>query len=180
MKKTAKPKAVYSWRNGSPYPKKKAAAAAREIEQLKKSQRSTHISAEQLVAFAEHTRGTLYELIGDWDDAVAGPKWRLERARGILRSIEIHYEGSDKAPVRCFYHIEPAESDDSIYIPTIEILGDSDRRARLLRRALDEAESWRRRYVELKELADVFDAIDRTRKRKHRQQGSDPGLRPPA
>jgi hypothetical protein len=79
----------------------------------------------------------------EWDDTEAARQHRLNQARQLIRmlSVEIVIQGREEpAHTRAFV---------SIY------------ESQLVRRALSEANAWRRRYQDVAELADVFEAMER-------------------
>ena len=82
----------------------------------------------------------------DWDNKVAGPKWRLEQARTLIQSVKVIYKEDDPtAKVHGFYSLrrgdgwsyEPldkiVENEDSVKI----VLTDMEREWRQLRSRYD-------------------------------------------
>ena len=94
----------------------------------------------------------------EWDDAIAGEKYREEQARKIVHMLVFTEEETEKpSPVRVFYS-SPAESKK--YEPTQLIFRKPDEHKALLETAIRELQAFKRKYQALTELSEVFDAID--------------------
>lgn len=105
-----------------------------------------------------------------WNNVEAAEKWRLEEARYLARAIEVIHEEAS-APTRAWESVTiqaqgttPGEPDTTkrVFRSIDDIMADPVARDELLIRALKEASSWRRRYANLQELAQVHMAIDQT------------------
>lgn len=114
----------------------------------------------------------------EWNDAVAADEFRLTQARFLIRSVVLVREDTNpERPqlVRAFVSTSgvsdeemAAEGDAAaplppqrMYAPVGAVMQHRERRERLLREALRDLNSWRRRYRTLQELAEVCAAIDR-------------------
>ncbi len=104
----------------------------------------------------------------EWDDKIAGEKYRIEQAGFYLRSVDIMVEDPDgDSPIR----VRAVSSEgDSGYDFTTRIMKDPERRKNLLAKALAEFNSWKIRWETLEELAGIFEAADKivTKRRKAR------------
>jgi hypothetical protein len=98
----------------------------------------------------------------EWDDSIAGESYRVEQAKSLLRHLVVVRIGDGPvAPVRAFVSVESTDkSAQPQYVKTVDALRHPRRRSEVLQQALDDLNSWRRKYSRLKELARVFDAID--------------------
>lgn len=114
------------------------------------------LSAQRLVDVSRPTNAPLHDAF-EWDDAIAGEEWRKNQARLIIRSIVVVPDVQKKEAVRAFFKVEQA---DGNFEALHTILKNEDKRTSLLRNALAELESFRRKYSMLEELATVFSAID--------------------
>lgn len=103
----------------------------------------------------------------EWDDAVAAEAYRCDQARYIIRSIEVVPESTER-PVRAFVSLptvidgdadegEPRQNYQHVNVA----MRDADSREAILAQAYKELASFRRKYVGLMELADVFAAIEK-------------------
>lgn len=101
---------------------------------------------------AEHPLHARFE----WDDAVAGPKYREVQAAELIRSVRIKYtpKGSDEErDVRFFASIPRPEG--STYVPVEDVADDPFARELLLRQAEREWKAMRRRYAHLDEFLEL-------------------------
>lgn len=93
----------------------------------------------------------------EWDDSVAGEKYRLIQARQIIQHFVIVQEEKKDAPKIRQYQITTTKN---VYEPTKVFIQKPDEYAALLERALRELEAFKRRYETLAELEQIFEAID--------------------
>ena len=122
-------------------------------------------TAEQIVEMARD-ESTESNKLFDWDDSVAGPKWRKEQARLICRMLKVEFVTNPSAPVeeqkmipvRLMYG-NPAKNES--FMPITVIMENRDTYNQLLQRAVMELKSFQKKYAMLKELEAVFDVIDR-------------------
>ena len=96
----------------------------------------------------------------EWDDSVAAEMFRQDQARELIRHIVTVSEIESEEPVyvRAFFKVDPEES---TYEPTIVIMNDEEKRSQLLDIAKRELKAFKAKYGTLKELASVFEAIDK-------------------
>ena len=121
-------------------------------------------TTDEIVEMASNPETESYKLF-DWDDSVAGPKWRKEQARLICRTLIVNYvqpsEDEDKKvyiPVKLF-HGNPVKNEGFVAITTI--VQNHDMYQQLLERAKAELVAFKKRYAILKELEAIFDLIER-------------------
>lgn len=101
----------------------------------------------------------------EWDDAVAGEAYRLTQARELIMRVKMRREDApDAKPIRRFYAIRAADSDEYTYDDIEDILQDGFRRKLLLnemRRRLDELEQ---QYGALQEFWSSIQKLARKKK----------------
>lgn len=99
----------------------------------------------------------------DWNDRVAAEKWRRSQAGDMLRALvmiePVPDEKMKSVVVRAFASVRT----DNVqhYIPMIKALSDDEYRQQILDQAAEELLSFRQKYHEIQELAEVINAIDR-------------------
>lgn len=102
----------------------------------------------------------------EWDDAIAGEKYRLVQARHIIRSVRIEYGSDDDGTPRTArgylnvtrdYGDEEVDPDRS-YVPTEEALSDPLMSRLVLRQFELDAKAFRARWSHLREYAQVVRA----------------------
>lgn len=120
---------------------------------------------EQIVEKARDKNTELHDMF-EWDDAIAGEKWRGEQARKIIQALRITIikdesdplpETLTMQPVRMFYGNPTGGSG---FVSTVKIVGNKDMYEQLLERAKQEMLSFKNKYSILKELKPVFEMID--------------------
>ena len=94
----------------------------------------------------------------EWDDETAAEKYREAQAGYIIRSIEVVTE-EIKEPTRAFVSIVKGNKPKP-YKSIEVVLRNRDSREAMLDQALRELESFRHKYEQLSELAEVFSAIE--------------------
>lgn len=144
---------VYSWKHGARLSGISAQLAGEVCESL---DAVGCLSAQRLVDVSRPSNAPLHNAF-EWDDAIAGEEWRKSQARLIIRSIVVVPDEEKKEAVRAFFKVGQSENSfESLHV----IMKDENKRTSLLRNALAELESFRRKYSMLEELATVFNAID--------------------
>lgn len=146
---------VYEWKFA--YLKTDANVAGRVCEDLKNS---VGLTAENLVDASRPEGAPLHNEF-EWDDGIAAEEWRKEQARYIIRHLTVKIDEVKAEPVRAFFSIKSEDDNKCKYEPIIEILKDKGKTNSLLDMALNEMIAFKRKYKMLRELANVFDAIDK-------------------
>ena len=117
------------------------------------------ITAENVVELARSESSVIHDEF-EWDDAVAGAKWRHKQAQTLLCNLVVEAndekEPSEPVRVRVLYNIP----DTSDYKPIQHFITHEDDRVKLLNKAIQELRSFEIKYRTLTELQKVFDAIN--------------------
>jgi hypothetical protein len=119
----------------------------------------TQLTPKSVVDDARGHRSPLHDYF-EWDDAKAAESHRRQQARVLLGNltIDVRVKGHKPTIMRAFVSIN---RDDEQQYEALEVaLTDDHLRRQVLAEALGELNSWRSRYQELRELAQVFSAID--------------------
>jgi len=130
------------------------------------------LTAENILRKASKKSSSLYEFF-DWDNSSAGEKWRLQQARTLINEIKIVVEDKE---IYAFENVsvavqetEPTKSPSKFgsreYKTIVEIMNNEDYRNQLIHRALSEANYWKERHAELKELNSIFISIETENKK---------------
>ena len=167
----------YKFREGSRLPQKKAPSVGRHLEKLWKLN-DEYLDAKIVLRDAKNKNSPLHDdAFFDWNDDVAAHKHRMTQAGDILRAVHVQiYEVDDEGNEdeifvgRAFMPIEYEEDNTEDYVevyaksftPIIPAMSDPESRRQIIDLALDEARSWQKRYRNLKELSEIFSAIDNT------------------
>lgn len=154
---------VVQWKQGSKF-SGSAESAYRRLETLRKKHGCLTAAIVKDDA-VKHPEGPLHRHVIDCDEAAASERYYLERARNLMRSIEVIRIEAPTRPTPGYVQVTRAESitqpePKRIYTSTEEALADPQYRAEVLGRAIREAISYRKKYAALQELAGVIHAID--------------------
>lgn len=148
----------------------RATAAERraELDRLVKKHGGT-VTAQQVVRFAKNPRTALHTYF-EWDDQVAGERYRLDQAEQYLRVVAtvIQVPGSgDSVRVRAFLSL-PSDRGTGTYRPVEDVMADPAREAECMEMLRRDIVSLERRYQHFararKALAVAVRVLDRQRK----------------
>ena len=92
----------------------------------------------------------------EWNDSIAAEKYRLEQAKNIIRMLVYEKETKEQAVVRYYAKTETKH----VYQPTKQFLVQEDEYQGLLRRALAELETFKKKYHTLTELEGIFEVME--------------------
>jgi hypothetical protein len=97
----------------------------------------------------------------EWDDAVAGEKYRVEQAREIIRSVKIKYADVDGVPseTRGFVSVARGNLPAREYLPIEDVRNDPELVAAALR---DAEREWRSLYVRYRNLQGFLTLVRET------------------
>lgn len=143
----------YIFKQGS-FIKANAQVAGEQCERLANEGRLT---AKELVNENRPKDAPLHDAF-EWRDKVAGELYREHQARHIMNCLLIVKENAE--PVRVLLNIE-RQSAEYKHIDAI-LQSENDTR-KMLKMAMSELEWFEKKYRQLKELAEVFEAIDKIR-----------------
>lgn len=157
-------------------PKTISADAQKELEKIKEKS-GGRVVAEMVVEHAHNPKNPLHRYF-TWDDSEAGRLYRLEQARALI-SVVVKVIPGTKTKVRAYVSLSRERSnyksierrernlpttgcvDEKTEFRDIEdVMSDAQRRSMLLADAFAELASFKRKYIMLSELSQVFVAID--------------------
>ena len=153
---------LYRWKQGAEGRIPVDAQTAGERLEFIRATKGGLLTAEDVVEDARPDGSPLHPAF-EWDGAKAAEAWRIHQARDLIRSVIITLapdESERPREVRAFVVVKQEQR--QAYTATVVALADDAMRQQVVARALAEAQQWKRRYQELQELAEVFEAIDRT------------------
>lgn len=145
---------TYSWKVSGLF-KANVNDVVRELGGATKS-----VTPEEVLRIAKSEDSCMHNLF-EWDDAIAGEKYRITQAQMMIRCIVVNrYDDTNNKvsePVRVF---EVDSSRTSTYVPTKLIVKIEDEYQQLLKRAKAELMAFRKRYSNIVELEELFNDID--------------------
>lgn len=101
----------------------------------------------------------------EWDDSAAAEQYRLDQARGLIRSVVAIYTHPDKPAQRTRAFVHVPEPGTPHYRETSHALSQKKTRELVLQRAWREFQQWRKRYKDLSEFADLIAVADEVAKK---------------
>lgn len=138
--------------------------AIQELRVLYKSKKGM-LTPEDVLQRARVRSSALHSYF-EWDDTEAARKYRLEQARGVIRTVRVHIERVDvpEIKVRAYVSLPSDRNTTTGYRHISLVMATPAQRNELLAVALAEFEALRKRYADLTELAGVFEAIEKAAK----------------
>lgn len=146
----------FEWNGGMNKQKIPVEVAWNEIEAIRAANGGL-VTAEAVVESSRSENAVLHKIF-EWDDSIAGKLHREHQARTLIGSIQVSFAKTNDVTTRA-YEITVRDGNKG-YSPVDIILSNVDERDALLRRALAELASFRKRYSALAELSEVISGID--------------------
>ena len=115
------------------------------------------LTAKNLVD-ASREEGSLLHDEFEWNDAVAGEKYREEQARKIIINLAVTVEDKEGGVERAYVSIDRGSKS---YESITTVLADTEKTTALLDLALRDLQAFKQKYARLKELTGVFREIDK-------------------
>lgn len=168
MVKNAKIRKTYRAIKGARFSDAQARIFGRRLDWLIENN-GREITPEDIVRDAKNPRSPFHKVM-DWNDKSAAHQHRLHQARRILQGItvEIQYDDGKKKYTRAFVHVNTPineRENRSAYVTIECAMSDAELRQQMLEQALEELQTWTRKYKVLKELSIVFKAVETARKK---------------
>jgi hypothetical protein len=155
-------KTIFKAAKGSMFSDEQAEVYGKELYKLRKEKEL--LTPLDVVNAAKSPKSLLHEYF-EWEDSIAGEKYRLYQARHLIGHIEIVIE---EEPIKAFHNIKVEINDEKNrgYITIQDIQQNPDYLDLIVEKAKEEIESWTRRYDQyrrlskFKTLRPIFRAIE--------------------
>lgn len=152
---------IYKFRPGSRIGGVDAQTAGNRLELLR-NENGGDLTPQIIVDDAKPKRSALHKAF-QWDDTVAAGEFRKDQARHLVRSISVVMEDRpESSPVRAFVSIRQSDNEENSYTSVRVAMSDDNLRAQVIAHAMGEAKAFQEKYRELSELAEIFEAIEKT------------------
>lgn len=99
-----------------------------------------------------------------WDNTRAARAYRIWQARQLISVSVSVIAGSDSEPERIWVSLK-SDREEGGYRSLVTVLNDREMRAELLKDAMEDMTYFEEKYNRLNELAELFSAIKKVRKR---------------
>lgn len=137
-----------AWKVSGLY-KADAQAVATELSAIK-------CTPENIVEYAKDEGSELHKCF-EWDDTIAGHKYRCIQAQQVVRSLVIvREETQEKTPLRLFYNTGDRTGE---YKPVKLVMQNQDEYQSLLQKAMNELRAFKQKYGFLTELEEIMSLI---------------------
>jgi hypothetical protein len=136
-----------------------------EIEQIRRQGKGV-LYPESVVMFAENEKTALHTHF-EWDDSAAGHQWRLQQSRQLITYYFQETPGTN-FETQVYVSLTSdryAEKNRGGYRALVDVMSDKEMREQLLLDSLNDFQVFKRKYFKLKELASVFDEIDKVERK---------------
>jgi len=151
---------------------------ARELSKIERAEGSVRVT--RVLELAREKDHPLHPFVFALSDREAAEQHRLDVVRRMCRAVRVIWKddaGAEKANLPMLVSVrvqssterdEDAESEliERAYISSERAMADPEQKQALLDEAIRQAEYWKDRYRTLSELAPVFHAISRVKRRK--------------
>ena len=145
----------YSW--SGPRQAVSAEKVAEHLRTLKEKYGT--VTGETFLESARDESSEMHKLF-EWDDTKAAEKWRVHQARMIICSIRVTIEEREEQPIVVRAFVQD-RTEEPTYVHVIDALSEEETRRQVLADARRDAEWFRRKYVDLQEVANIIEEIDR-------------------
>lgn len=129
--------------------------------ELLRKQTKGELTAEDVLKDAKHSNSPLHSFF-EWSDSRAAKAHRLQQARGLIRAVVAIYVSDDKPAVRQKAYVHINEPQAPHYREASHAMSQTKTRDIVLKQAWRELMQWKKRYRDLKEFSNLFNAIDET------------------
>lgn len=135
------------------------AKAVGEHLELLRQQCKGELTPRDVLDDARNDNSPLHSFF-EWSDGEAAEAYRLQQARGLIRSVVAIYVSDDKPAMRQKAYVHINEPSAPHYRETGHAMSQAKTRKLVLEKAWREFQQWRKRYRDLKEFADLFEVAD--------------------
>ena len=153
-------KMVYNWKMNGVF-KVDAQKAGEYLSGLAEERKG--LQPKDIVEESRDKKALLHPCF-DWNDDTAAEKYRIEQAKAIVRSISVTVLDADVPPVRAFLSITEREPDEPgrnrVYMSTRTLMENAETKDEILKQALMELLSFKRKYSHLEVFSTLFDEVE--------------------
>ena len=151
---------VYVASKGAPFKSENCQAYGEYLSEIQKKEGI--ITPVIIVKKAKAKKSVLHNYF-EWDNSIAGQKYRIHQARSLINHIEVKIirENKPDEKIKMFHNIKVVpESKDRGYVSLQAVLDSPDYHNQVIAQALLEVTSWHHRYKQYLELSPIFNAIE--------------------
>ena len=125
-------------------------------KELEKIESEGDLTREAVLEYAKDVKSELNKCF-EWDDSIAGEKYRLQQASWILASISIVVKEEPRKSTRMYVSIK--NDDKKVFKNIVSVLENDDEYKQLLDKAERDFISYKEKYQNLLQLNDLKNII---------------------
>lgn len=142
----------YKWNNVS-----FSANANKVGQELEIIEATTELTNFNILQYAKTHKSSELNKCFEWDNTIAGEKYRMQQANNILASISIVVTEEDE-PVKAFVNIKTHE-EKRVFKSIVKVLENDEEYQQLLKKAERDFISYKDKYNKLVEMKDLKNII---------------------
>lgn len=96
----------------------------------------------------------------EWNDSIAGEKYREIQAGKMITNLKVVTKVDETKKTRGFVSLEYGVGKPGVFESTEKVLSVTEKKDRLLTLAIRDLQAFRRKYISLSELSELFEMID--------------------
>lgn len=155
-------KKVYKAKRGAPFAQKKAQIYGECIEEIN-DKKGGAVRTRDVIEAAQDKHSAIHDYF-EWDNEIAGAKYRTHQARQLLNhlTVIVKTDGEEREQ-KAYLNVSVITEEgrvEQIYVTINRALTDDEFRAQILAQAIKEIEYWQQKYEEYSELGAIFQAIE--------------------
>ena len=122
------------------------------------------LMADDVVEEARQRNSPLHPYF-NWNDTKAAHQYRLWQARQLITVVTIKLPNARKLIQMYVSLHKDRKQPDGAYRGILDVMSDKDLRYQLVMEALDDLKYWEKKYSQMAELTEIYNAIQTTRKK---------------
>lgn len=146
---------AYEWT--VPIYKTEASVAGKVMEELEKT---VGLTTKSLVEASRPEDAPLHKEF-EWNDSIAGEKYREIQAGKMITNLKVSIKQDETKTARGFVALDYGVGKPASFENTETVLSVTEKRNRLLTLAIKELQAFRKKYIMLSELSELFEMIER-------------------
>ncbi len=150
---------AYMW--SIPIYKTEASVAGKVMEELEKT---IGLTTKSLVEASRPEDAPLHKEF-EWNDSVAGEKYREIQAGKMITNLKVVTKVDETKKTRGFVSLEYGVGKPGVFESTEKVMSVTEKKNRLLTLAIRDLQAFRRKYISLSELSELFEIIDKLEKK---------------
>lgn len=131
--------------------------AGKVMEELEKT---VGLTKKSLVDASRPEDAPLHKAF-EWNDSIAGEKYREIQAGKMITNLKVVTKVDETKKTRGFVSLEYGVGKPGVFESTEKVLSVTEKKNRLLTLAIRDLQAFRKKYISLSELGELFEVMDR-------------------